>query len=57
MGRFAEKGARLRAMTPDERRDHDKLGQKWREESREAMESSNAWVEKHGLPLAKYRQF
>jgi antitoxin CcdA len=30
---------------------------KWREDNRDAIESSNAWVEKHGLPLAKYRQF
>lgn len=29
----------------------------WIEENREAMEASNAWVEKHGLPLAKYRPF
>lgn len=29
----------------------------WIEENREAIESSNAWVEKRGLPLAKYRQF
>jgi antitoxin CcdA len=29
----------------------------WIDENREAIESSNAWVEKHGLPLAKYRQF
>ena len=29
----------------------------WMEENREAIEASNAWVEKHGLPLAKYRQF
>ena len=29
----------------------------WQEEHREAIESSNAWVEKHGLPLAKYRMF
>ena len=29
----------------------------WREENREALESWNAYVEKHGLPLAKYRQF
>jgi antitoxin CcdA len=29
----------------------------WIEENREAIESSNAWVEKHGLPLEKYRQF
>jgi len=29
----------------------------WLEENREAIESSNLWVEKHGLPLARYRQF
>lgn len=29
----------------------------WMEENREAIETSNAWVEKHGLPLAKYRPF
>ena len=31
--------------------------QLWREENREAIASSNAYVEKHGLPLARYRQF
>ena len=30
---------------------------RWKEENREAIESSNRWVEEHGLPLAKYRQF
>src|SRR5690606_14121726 len=29
----------------------------WKEENREAIEGWNAWVEEHGLPLAKYRQF
>lgn len=29
----------------------------WLEENREAIESSNAWVEKHGLPFTEYRQF
>ena len=33
------------------------LREAWLEENREAIEASNAWVEKHGLPLAKYRQF
>ena len=32
-------------------------GEKWLHENRAALESSNAWVEKHGLPLAKYRMF
>lgn len=30
---------------------------RWREENREAVASSNDYVERHGLPLAKYRQF
>lgn len=30
---------------------------RWKEENREAIESSNRWVEEHGLPLAEYRQF
>ena len=29
----------------------------WLEANREAIEATNAWVEKHGLPLARYRQF
>lgn len=30
---------------------------KWQAENREAIESTNAHVREHGLPLAKYRQF
>lgn len=29
----------------------------WREENAEAIRSSNEWVERNGLPLARYRQF
>jgi len=29
----------------------------WLEENRTALESSNAYVEQHGLPLARYRSF
>ena len=29
----------------------------WQEENRAALQSSNEWVAKHGLPLEKYRQF
>lgn len=29
----------------------------WREENREAIESYNDYVETHGLPLARFRQF
>ena len=31
--------------------------ERWLAENQEALESSNAFVEKHGLPLAKYRMF
>ena len=31
--------------------------QRWLEENKEALASSNAYVEKNGLPLADYRQF
>ena len=31
--------------------------QQWRKENRDAIASSNAYVEKHGLPLAQYRLF
>jgi len=27
----------------------------WQEENREAIEASNAWVKKHGLPISKLR--
>ena len=30
---------------------------RWQKENRERIEANNAWVEKHGLPLAKYRMF
>jgi len=29
----------------------------WAKENREAMDSSNAYVARHGLPLARYRRF
>ncbi|NLS01922.1 type II toxin-antitoxin system CcdA family antitoxin [Rhizobium sp. P32RR-XVIII] len=29
----------------------------WREENAEAIRLENEYVEKHGLPFAKYRQF
>ena len=31
--------------------------ERWLEENRAALDSSNAWVEANGLPLAKYRTF
>ncbi|HBS25664.1 MAG TPA: post-segregation antitoxin CcdA [Gammaproteobacteria bacterium] len=35
----------------------DKKAELWLEENRQALESSNTYVEKYGLPLAKYQQF
>lgn len=29
----------------------------WRRENAEAVASANAWVDAHGLPLERYRQF
>lgn len=29
----------------------------WKRENSRAMDSSNEWVEAHGLPLERYRQF
>lgn len=34
-----------------------KLADQWLQENKAALDSSNEYVEKHGLPLAKYRQF
>ena len=41
---WAEELARLRAK-------------EWAEENRDAIRSANEYIEKHGLPLAKYRSF
>jgi antitoxin CcdA len=30
---------------------------RWLEENREALDSSNAYIEAHGLPLAKHRPY
>lgn len=32
-------------------------GRRWQEENKEGIAASNAYVEKHGLPLEKYRLF
>lgn len=51
----------LRLKVDTEGRSEDQIRhavrEAWIEENREAIEASNAWVEEHGLPLAKYRQF
>ena len=33
------------------------LGEEWKRENKEAIESWNEWTDKNGLPLEKYRQF
>lgn len=48
VSRAAEEGL-ARAVSEEKAR-------RWKEENREAMESWNAYVEKHGLPLEKYRK-
>ena len=32
-------------------------GKRWLNENKAAIESSNAYVDRHGLPLARYRRF
>jgi antitoxin CcdA len=33
------------------------LGEEWKRENKEAIESWNEWVRENGMPMAKYRQF
>ena len=49
LSRAAEEG--LRVEVRQARAD------RWRAENAEALASSNAWVEQHGLPLARYLAF
>lgn len=35
----------------------ERRAERWRAENQKALDSSNAFVERHGLPLAKYRSF
>ena len=45
LSRAAEEGIRREAA------------RRWQEENAESLRQMNAYVEKHGLPLAKYRMF
>ena len=49
LSRAAEQGLRAAVKAAKEAR--------WLIENTEALESSNAYVEQHGLPLARFRQF
>jgi hypothetical protein len=42
---------------PEQRTGVSEAGRRWQEENAEAIKSINEWVEKNGLPLAKYRMF
>ena len=35
----------------------ERRAERWLDENREAIETSNAYVERHGLPLARFRRF
>lgn len=35
----------------------ERRAQLWREANKEALQSSNDYIEQHGLPLARYRGF
>lgn len=35
----------------------EERGKRWLKENKTALESSNAYVERHGLPLARHRRF
>ena len=35
----------------------EERGKRWLNENKTALESSNAYIERHGLPLARYRRF
>jgi post-segregation antitoxin (ccd killing protein) len=50
----ASRDPSLLGETPEER---EARKAEWIEENWEAIQSSNEWVAKHGLPLARYRQF
>ncbi|MBZ9659104.1 type II toxin-antitoxin system CcdA family antitoxin [Mesorhizobium sp. ESP-6-4] len=49
MSRAAEQGI-AKAISAEKIR-------RWQEENKEALESSNEYVKRNGLPLAKYRLF
>ncbi|MGB5865697.1 MAG: type II toxin-antitoxin system CcdA family antitoxin [Sulfitobacter sp.] len=49
LSRAAEDGVRLAVSVAQ--------AQQWKAENAAAIQSSNAYVEKHGLPLDSYRQF
>ena len=54
----AERPETSDTTTDDRRPPHlSEVAKRWIEENAEAIRSSNEYVAKHGLPLAKYRLF
>jgi antitoxin CcdA len=53
----SRRAAMTRDMSEEEAAAVADWQREWLEENRAAIESWNQWVKKHGLPLAKYRQF
>jgi antitoxin CcdA len=49
LSQAAERGLRLEVA--------EAKAEKWKAENGAALESSNAWVEAHGLPLDRFRRF
>ncbi|MEP4199178.1 MAG: type II toxin-antitoxin system CcdA family antitoxin [Aliishimia sp.] len=49
LSRAAEEGVRAAVAVAK--------AQQWQDENAAALESSNSYVEKHGLPLDRFRQF
>lgn len=49
LSRAAEEGVRIAVA--------EAKAEQWKAENAEALKSSNAYVERHGLPLDSFRQF
>lgn len=56
-GRTVEAEARAILADAIEHADAPATAEQWLAENRHALESSNAYVERHGLPLQRHRKF
>jgi antitoxin CcdA len=55
--RVAERALFLQIRERRSKVEHESLARKWKEENSDAFAYSNEYVERNGLPLARYRQF
>jgi antitoxin CcdA len=46
-----------RKNSPADRKEADRLAELWLIENKEALDTANAYIAKHGLPLARFRPF